>query len=107
MFRCYLTGTEFEVDLGFVLNRRWVRGQINALHEQVARYERLMAQLGPLDQIPNASGTKTYKRHRLVCHAAAVALSGGAGDAQLFIGWKDYIAQVQKYTQRQSAASKS
>ncbi len=97
MVRCYLTGTEFDLKQGFVLNRRWVREQITALNEQAARYERLLAQFGPLDQVTEPRTTKTFKRHRLVCQAAALALAGGAADAKLFIPWADYAAHADKY----------
>ncbi len=39
MVTCYLTGTKFDTAQGFVLNRRWVREQINTLNEQSARFE--------------------------------------------------------------------
>lgn len=97
MVRCYLTGTQFETAQGYVLNRRWVRQQINALNEQSARFERLMAQFGPLDQITLASGTKIVRQHRLVCQAAVQALSSGMQDSKLFLTWKDYQEQLQKY----------
>jgi uncharacterized protein YdcH (DUF465 family) len=97
MVTCYLTGTKFDSAQGFVLNRRWVREQINALNEQSARFERLMAQFGPLDKVSHAAGAKVHYQHRLVCQAAVQALSSGMADAKLFITWKEYQGQLQKY----------
>ena len=106
MVTCYLTGTKFDTAQGFVLNRRWVREQINALNEQSARFERLMAQFGPLDKVSHAAGARTHYQHRLVCHAAVQALSSGLADAKLFITWKEYQGQLQKYQSNDSKKQK-
>lgn len=97
MITCYLTGTKFDTAQGFVLNRRWVREQINTLNEQSARFERLMAQFGPLDKVSQTAGGRVHFQHRLVCHTAVQALSSGMADVKLFIPWKEYQKQLQKY----------
>lgn len=121
MERCCLTGVEFSLDNGFVLNRRAVRRMLNELNLRSERLQKLLLQYGPLDVVPItfrarakpkqhqatneskqavAPATRTtQKKHRLLCEAAAKVLNMSEPDLDLFITWPRYVkesAQLRK-----------
>lgn len=102
MPRCHLTGIEFELRDGYVLNRREAHQLLDRLRERVASLDRLIAQLGPVDSTPDPQARvpvprsqRSDKRHRLVCKAVADALSCGYTEIALFMSWSAYCAQAQ------------
>ena len=98
---CFLTGVQFHIDKGFVLNRREARDMLDALKKRVASLQRAIEQLSPLDEddsyAANAYSGRaglTRKKHRLVCKAVADALAPGFPEIRLFIPWPEYQSRA-------------
>ncbi len=101
MVRCFLTGVQFTIAEGFVLNRREAHELLYSLKDRAASLQRVIEQLSPLDEEdtgnrPIRSGRAGFvrKRHRLVCKAVADALAPGCPEIRLFLDWPAYRAQV-------------
>jgi hypothetical protein len=91
MARCFLTGVEFYVKDGYVLNRGDAYRLLRMLKRRVENLEGLIAQLSPYDK-PNASNTATRKHrkhrlHRMVCKGVADALVHAYPETELLISW--------------------
>ncbi|MBI5907758.1 MAG: hypothetical protein HY853_04140 [Burkholderiales bacterium] len=99
MVHCYVTGIQFQLEEGFVLNRREAHNLLNDLQDRAASLRRVIDQLSPLDE-PEHNGAvslpNTYqsgrKKHRLVCKAVADALVPGFPEISLLMSWPDYLA---------------
>ena len=102
MVRCYLTGVQFPLEQGLVLNRRATRDLLNLLSDRVASLRRLLEQFGPLDAPEVAPGSanrpeQVRKRHRMVCKSVADAMAPAFPEIELFQSWAQYRAQVRSY----------
>lgn len=91
MARCFLTGVEFRVEDGHVLNRSDAYRLLRTLRKRAESLERLVAQLSPLDK-PTAddSGARNRirnKQHRMICKAVADALAQAHPEIELFLSW--------------------
>ena len=98
---CFLTGVQFHIDKGFVLNRREARDMLDALKQRVASLQRAIDQLSPLDEYDGYAATGVSgragfarKKHRLVCKAVADALAPGFPEIRLFIPWPEYQSRA-------------
>lgn len=103
MARCVLSGVEFELKDGRVLNRRAARDLLDALRDKVAGLQRIVMQAAPMDEALEEKfwpGTNCFqaapKRHRLVCKAVADAMAVGFPEIELFITWEQYTKQSKK-----------
>ncbi|MGB4115324.1 MAG: hypothetical protein WBK51_02120 [Polaromonas sp.] len=99
MVHCFITGVQFELDEGFVLNRREARDLLDALKGRAASLMRIIEQLSPLDEPDNnsiAALQNIYrppkKKHRLVCKAIADTLVPNFNEIRLFVSWPEYLA---------------
>lgn len=94
MVHCYLTGVQFPLDEGYVLNRREAHGLLVALKDRIASLQRIVDQLSPLDDVDTSRQRgrmpPARKSHRLVCKALAEALAPGYPEIRLFIPWRQY-----------------
>ena len=91
MARCFLTGVEFRVDDGHVLNRSAAYRLLRTLRKRAESLERLIAQLSPLDK-PTADDSRAMQRtggrqHRMICKAVADALALACPEIELFLSW--------------------
>lgn len=97
MARCYISGAEFAVEHGYVLNKRAVYTALRALKSKVAALEYLLQQLGAVDEArrpaPAHDGKLPWKLRRLVSRAIAEALSTSHPGIELFVPWPVYRAQ--------------
>lgn len=97
MIRCYLTGMEFSLEEGFVLNKRAVFAEIQNQKARIASLLHLMEQLGPVDDVrstPKGSDKAVTKKHRrLISRAVAEAISAGHPNVDLFLSWPEYKIQ--------------
>jgi len=98
---CFLTGVQFHIDKGFVLNRREARNMLDALKKRVASLQRAIEQLSPLDEDDSYAANAyigrtgfTRKKHRLVCKSVADALAPGFPEIKLFIPWPEYQSRA-------------
>lgn len=103
MVRCYVTGVEFQLSEGFVLNRRAARERLRILKDQVASLQRVIDQLSPLDVEESCAAETHYqytgivrKKHRLVCKAIADAYASAFPELRLLLSWPEYQAQSQQ-----------
>lgn len=101
MVRCFVTGVQFPLDKGFVLNRREARSLLAALNDRVASLRRVIDQLAPLDDDPAGTspgstrqGRFAPRKHRLVCKAVAGAMASGFAEIDLFVEWPEYQSQA-------------
>ncbi|MDO9400078.1 MAG: hypothetical protein Q7T46_01210 [Polaromonas sp.] len=100
MVHCFLTGVQFDLEQGFVLNRREAHDLLAELNDRAASLQRVINQFSPLDDKdgsaspahPQQSGL-TRKKHRLVCKAVADALVPGFPEIKLFLHWPEYHAR--------------
>lgn len=97
MARCFLTGVEFRVEEGHVLNRTDAHRLLRALRKRSESLERLVAQLSPLDD-PAAEGSRVTthtrgKQHRMICKAVADALAQAYPEIELFLSWPALLAR--------------
>lgn len=97
MARCFLTGVEFDVEDGHVLNRSDAYRLLRTLRKRAESLERLIAQLSPLDQ-PTADDSRATRRigvrlHRMTCKAVADALAQAYPEIELFLSWRALIAR--------------
>ena len=100
MARCFLTGVEFRVADGHVLNRSGAYHLLRALRNRAESLERLIAQLSPLDK-PVADDTRAMKRprgrrHRMICKAVADALAQAYPEIELFLSWPALLTRNAK-----------
>ena len=91
MARCYLTGVEFRVEDGHVLNRGDAYRLLRTLRKRAESLERLIAQLSPFDK-PAPDDSRAMKRtggrrHRMICKAVADALALAYPEIELFLSW--------------------
>lgn len=97
MARCFLTGVEFRVEEGHVLNRSDAYRLLRTLRKRSESLERLLAQLSPLDELPSdhPRGTKHArgKQHRMICKALADALGQAYPEIELFLSWPALLAR--------------
>ncbi len=103
MVRCFLSGVEFELKNGRVLNRRAARDLLDALRDRVAGLQRIVIQTAPMDETVEEKfwpGSPRFqaapKRHRLVCKAVADAMAAGFPEIELFVSWEQYVTQSKK-----------
>ena len=103
MARCFLSGVEFELKDGRVLNRRAARDLLDALRDRVAGLQRIVMQTAPMDETVEEKfwpGSPRFqaapKRHRLVCKAVADAMAAGFPEIELFVSWGQYVTQSKK-----------
>lgn len=97
MARCFLTGVEFRVEDGHVLNRSDAYRLLRTLRKRSESLERLIAQLSPLDK-PAADDARAMKRiggkqHRMICKAVADALAQAYPEIELFLSWPALLAR--------------
>ena len=96
MAHCFMTGVQFQLEEGFVLNRRGAHDFLNALKNRAASLQHIIDQLSPLDVEEKRAATHwrvpdfAPKKHRLVCKAMADGLSLGFPEIKLFLSWPDY-----------------
>lgn len=96
MAHCFMTGVQFELEEGFVLNRREAHDWLNALKNRVASLQHIVDQLSPLDVEEKRAATHwrvpdfAPKKHRLVCKSMADALTPAFPEITLFLSWPDY-----------------
>ncbi len=91
MARCFLTGVEFRVENGHVLNRSDAYRLLRTLRKRAENLERLLAQLSPLDK-PAADDARAMKRaggrqHRMICKTVADVLAQAYPEIELFLSW--------------------
>jgi hypothetical protein len=91
MARCYLTGIEFPIEDGYVLDKSTVHREVRTLKAKTQNLARLLDLLGPTDR--TSLRQKTVLRRRLVCRDVAQALSAGLGGQSVFLSWRDFRAQ--------------
>lgn len=99
MVHCFITGIQFQLEEGFVLNRRDAHNLLNDLKDRAASLRRVIDQLSPLDEQDRANAlTQPHvyqsprRKHRLVCKAVADALVPGFPEIKLLTSWPDYLA---------------
>lgn len=97
MARCFLTGVEFRVEDGHVLNRSDAYRLLRTFRKRAESLERLIAQLSPLDK-PAADDSRAMKRiggkqHRMICKAVADALAQAYPEIELFLSWPALLAR--------------
>lgn len=96
MAHCYLTGVQFPLEEGYVLNRREVHHLLHTLRDRIGSLQHLIEQLAGLDDTPDeqwgGGGISIRQRHRLVCKAVAEALAPGFPEIELFRIWPEYLA---------------
>ena len=109
MVRCFMTGVEFPLEKGFVLNRREAYDLLNALKDRIGVLRRVIDQLSPLDDQDNGAGVSlarrsgfASKKHRLVCKAVADAIAPGFPEIELFQNWPTYRAYARQIIRRGS-----
>ncbi|MDP2819177.1 MAG: hypothetical protein Q8O29_13095 [Polaromonas sp.] len=96
MAHCFMTGVQFQLEEGFVLNRRAAHDLLNTLKNRVASLQHIIDQLSPLDFEEKRGATHwrvpdfAPKKHRLVCKAMADGLMLGFQEIELFLSWPDY-----------------
>lgn len=88
---CFLTGVEFRLEDGRVLNRVEAYRLLRTLRNRTESLERLVAQLSPIDK-PSVGGPSVIKRargrrHRMICKAVADALAREHPEVELFLSW--------------------
>lgn len=94
MAHCYLTGVQFPLDEGFVLNRREARHLARALQDRVNALQQLIEQLAGWDDTvpqPWPGRGHHHRRHRMVCQAVAEALASAYPEKVLFRRWPEYL----------------
>jgi hypothetical protein len=93
MAKCYLTGVEIPVESAYVLDRGAAQRALRSLKQRVAAVERLIAQLGPKDEVeaygPNGPRKRKGQR-RLVCPTVAAALAASYPEARVFVSWPEF-----------------
>ena len=97
MARCFLTGVEFRVEDGYVLNRGDAYRLLRTLRNRCESLERLIAQLSPRDE-PTAerragTATRARKQHRMICKAVADALGQAYAEVRLFLPWPAFLSR--------------
>ncbi len=97
MARCFLTGVEFLVQDGHVLNRSDAYRLLRTLKSRSESLERLIAQLSPLDE-PTDNNPRAMKRgggklHRMICKAVADALAATYPEIELFHSWPGFLSR--------------
>ncbi len=99
MVHCFITGIQFQLDEGFVLNRRDAHNLLNDLKDRAASLRRVIDQLSPLDEQDRTDAlTQPHvyqsprRKHRLVCKAVADALAPGFPEIKLLSAWPEYLA---------------
>ena len=97
MARCFLTGVEFRVHDGHVLNRSDAYRLLRTLRTRAESLERLIAQLSPLDEPP--TDTARFRKRaggrqqRMICRAVAEALAHAHPEIELFLSWPALLAR--------------
>lgn len=91
MPRCFLTGVEFRVEDGHLVNRSDAWRLLRTLRRRAESLERVLAQLSPLDE-PAAQGAAGARApggrvHRMVCKAVAEVLARAHPEIELFLAW--------------------
>lgn len=95
MVKCFLTGIEIEIQTAMLLDRgATVRAVLN-LKQRLAALERLLAQLGPADNVElfdyKAKTQKVRSQRRLVCPTVGDALSASCPESRIFMTWKEFV----------------
>ena len=96
MARCFMTGVEFRVEDGYVINRTDACRLLRTLRKRAEGLERVLAQLSPLDTpAADRSSGKGARRsqHRMVCKAVAGALAHACPEIELFLSWTALCAR--------------
>lgn len=97
MARCYLTGVEFFVQDGYVLNRGDAQHLLRTLKRRSESLERLITQLAPLDDVAidnaRASSRRNRRQYRMICKAVADALGGAYPETELCLPWPSLLAR--------------
>jgi hypothetical protein len=97
MARCFLTGVEFRVEDGHVLNRTDAYRLLRTLRRRSESLDRLLAQLSPLDEPvaedPRVMARTRGRQHRMICKAVAGALAQAYPEIELFLSWPALLAR--------------
>lgn len=97
MVKCFMTGIEVELEKAWLLDRGAAARAALNLKQRLAVVERLIAQLGPLEQAElfdyKSRTQKMRNQRRLVCNTVARALAASYPESPIFITWKDFAAR--------------
>lgn len=93
MARCFLTGVEFRVEDGYLLNRSDACRLLRTLRKRAESLERLLAQLSPFDKPAVGGPGARGRQHRMICKAVADALAQVYPEIELFLSWPALCAR--------------
>lgn len=93
MARCYMTGVEFPLAEGFVLDPAAANRALRNFRKKIEEIQRLIDQLGQCDavEIPNKLKRNVSRRYRrIVCQSVAEVLTAACPEGNLFLAWPEY-----------------
>jgi hypothetical protein len=94
MAKCFITGVELPIHEAYMLDRMAAHRALKDIREQLSTLERLVEQLGAIDDA-EVFDTKKHKimvrrDRRLVTLSVAEALSAVYPKTKLFVAWKEW-----------------
>jgi hypothetical protein len=94
MAKCFITGVDLPIHEAYILDRMAANWALKDIREQLATLERLIENLGSMDdaEVFDVKKRETIIRHdrRLVTFAVAEALSAAYPKTKLFMPWKEW-----------------
>lgn len=111
MIKCFMTGVELPIEKTYLLDIGEAHRALKHLRQRTASVERLIGQLGALDDVEIYDVKKhqniTRKDKRLVCESIARALADVYPEKNLFISWGEWRDRRAKTTAHEIASVES
>lgn len=94
MAKCFMTGVELPIEKTYLLDVGEAHRALKHLRQRTASVERLIGQLGALDDVEIYDAKKhaniTRKDKRLICESIAKALAEVYPEKTLFVSWGEW-----------------
>jgi hypothetical protein len=111
MVKCYLTGVELEIEEAYLIDLGPAYRLLQQLRHQTSAVERLIAQLGPRDEVAGYDPVKkknvVYVRRRLVSPTVSNALGQIYPEKSLFIKWTQWKARAAAISRKSAGKDRS